>query len=238
MTGALRYKLDLQMFAGFNSKTILIFDDGVEKLICYGDEILSSGSEIDSALVESPGVDIVLKEGYKVFSITSSEPTMTIDFDGSTHFDAYSSDFPGGTDQTITITTTNNPTLERIPEEWKTSFYDVTYNFEIRNMEIDEATSLQIATVYASFIAIKDSRSEISLTAFSVKDKHSQEKITYAYDIDTPTRTFKIQVPPLADGEYFYLVYSEYMGKKYVSDIYDNNGKIVYKPENAVGGGR
>ena len=122
MTGTLRYKLDLQMFAGFNSKTILIFDDGVEKLICYGDEILSSGSEIDSALVESPGVDIVLKEGYKVFSITSSEPTMTIDFDGSNHFDTYSSDFPGGTDQTITITTTNNPTLERIPEEWKTSF--------------------------------------------------------------------------------------------------------------------
>ena len=87
MTDALRYKLDLQMFA-FGGVTTFIFDEGVEKVESAGNfSITSSGETTYSEwVILSEIIIITLKEGFTISSITSSNSYCPITIINDTSF--------------------------------------------------------------------------------------------------------------------------------------------------------
>lgn len=108
MIGALRYKLDLQMFA-FGGVTTFIFDEGVENVESAGNFSITSSGETTYTewVTQSKNIIITLKEGFAVSSITSSNSNSPITIISDTSFSVDdNSDMVGGDDNTITITTT------------------------------------------------------------------------------------------------------------------------------------
>lgn len=110
MVDKLRYKLDLQMFAEPIRLITFIFDEGVKYIdVDDGGRIVSSSGEkvVARFVVMAAKIIIVLKDSYSVSSITSLEPTCSIDIIDDTSFTYRDdSDTVGGIDNTITITTT------------------------------------------------------------------------------------------------------------------------------------